>query len=242
MTVEIALGIVAIAALASCLATVSGFGFALTAVPLLAMLLGAKDAVVLSAMIGWVSPLVLGVRLREHIRWSMLTPLVGAAMVGMPLGVLILDVIPVRGLRIAIAVVVAAATILLWRGWKIQRPTRAAEAFGGFISGLLNTSVGTSGPPVVVVMQARGLDPTPFRATVSAYFFLINVVGVSLFAGRGFVTRELLAEAVVAIPALGLGLPFGFALSRRVSVAQFRRVVSVLLLGAALSSAALALF
>ena len=47
----------------------------------------------------------------------------------------------------------------------------------GFVSGVLNTSLSTNGPPLVFGLQARHLGAAPFRATISTVFAFSNIVG-----------------------------------------------------------------
>ena len=42
----------------------------------------------------------------------------------------------------------------------------------GFTGGILSTSTGTSGPPIVIALSAKQLEPAVFRATISAIFLV----------------------------------------------------------------------
>ena len=112
-----------------------------------------------------------------------------AALLGMPIGILVLTRADDQVLTAIIGVIILALTAWLWRG--LQLPTgRTTELTAGFASGALATSVGTNGPPLVIAFQATGMEPEPFRATLQACFFVEGAVALVLFWSQGlFVAR-----------------------------------------------------
>ena len=60
----------------------------------------------------------------------------------------------------------------------------------GFTSGVLNTSLGTNGPPLVFDLQARAIDANTFRATISMVFVFGNMLALTLFVLDGKVTAD----------------------------------------------------
>ena len=106
----------------------------------------------------------------------------------------------------------------------------------GFISGVLNTSLSTNGPPLVFVLQARQLSATTFRATISTVFALCNILGLTLFIVSGKITRDGLIASGVTIPAMFIGQLLGYPIRKHVHGERFRWLVLVLLVGAAISA------
>lgn len=232
-TYLIAFGIIGVAAFAQ---SVSGFGFALVAVPLLAVTLDAQTAVVTASMISLAMTLVTAVAERRHIQWEATRALTVWAIAGMPLGLVALKLLSSGVLTGVIAVVTLACTVLVWKRWRMS-PTPARVSLAGAASGVLLTATATNGPPLVAVLQAMGLNPRQFRATISAIFALGGLVGALGFA----ITGELDAHAATYI-ALGLvaGALGGWAGNHtfgRIDASQFRRI----LLGALVISSTIAL-
>ncbi|MFN0028366.1 MAG: sulfite exporter TauE/SafE family protein [Acidimicrobiales bacterium] len=216
---------------------ISGFGFALLSMPLLSLIVDPKQAVAVSTLIGTVASGSVLVRHRHFVRWDLARPLLVSAAAGMPLGLYLLVVIAERPLRLLLAVVVVAFAGLLAFGWRLQGTNRAFVALAGFISGLLNTSLSTNGPPLVVVLQARDLEPDEFRGTISALFFASGLGANVLLAGAGRYHQETLVQAAIGVPALLIGSAVGARLAQRVPPAGFRRIVLGLLVVTALASA-----
>ena len=150
------------------------------------------------------------------------------AYVGMPLGLVVLTTVSEQALRLALGVAVLAAVVLLAANVRFEPGTRT-DATAGFVSGVLNTSVSTNGPPLVFALQARRLEAQSFRATISAVFALSNVFAVTLFVVTGKVTRDGLVAALVAAPALLAGQALGFPLRKHVHGQRFHVLVLVLL-------------
>ncbi len=225
-----ALALVAVAVfVGATLNSLMGFGFALTTVPLMAIAVGPKDAVVLSALFGLLSNGGVALRHRAEAVVPVLRRIVLGALVGMPIGLAVILVVPESALEAAIGVVVLAAVVLLARGWVIERPPPWVDVVAGLGTGLLNTSVGVSGPPVVMDLQGRSLPKGPFRATSAAVFGINGIVALALFAVSGQLHVDLAAAAAVALPAWPLGWWVGDSLHRRFPDDRFRGLVLLML-------------
>ena len=227
-------GVVAIAAAAQ---AVSGFGFALIGTPLVAVLAGPKEAVVGLTMVGLVLVAQLSLRGRGHVDRPTVGVVTVAAIVGMPLGLLVLVHADDRVLTVAIAIAVIAFSLLLWRGVRFPAG-RGTDVAAGF----------TRGDPVDEHRHERAphrdravrqaLEPAVFRATISAIFLVQGSVALVLFAIGGQITRDALAVALAGLPGVIVGSIVGERGFRRLDTPTFRRVV----LGMLFLSGVVALF
>jgi uncharacterized protein len=181
--------IAAVVALAAAAQGVSGFGFSLVSIPLLALMVPVKAAVVGGAMLGLLLSGSVIARDHRHVAWRSAGVLFAAALVGMPIGVWVIDRVREQPLQVAIAVVVLAFTILLWRRVRLPTGSLGAELGVGLASGVLSTSTGMSGPPLVIALQARGVTPSAFRATLAVVFLGGSAVSLVLFAGEWWFRR-----------------------------------------------------
>src|SRR5262245_37745714 len=107
---------------------VTGFGFALVAMPLLQLVVEPPLAVVgMGISGGLILSVGVAVRERRHVRWSAAVPLVVATAIGMPLGLVLLHSLSGKGLILLTVVAVVGCTALVWRGWQLP-PGRVAVA------------------------------------------------------------------------------------------------------------------
>jgi hypothetical protein len=212
----------------------AGFGFALLAVPLLALVVPPETAVVITFLHGTCSSLLTAGRHHGHIDRTETRRLSTGAVLGMPLGALVLVSASPEALRIAVGVATcAAATWMLLPHTRTggAREVRPAATYAvGALSGVLNTAVATNGPPLVVYLRARGLATDTFRATISAVFTISNVVGLGILLVAGAVHAPAVAAFVLTlVPAL-VGWFAGNHAAGRLRSEHFVRVVDVILL------------
>ncbi|MFB9338313.1 TSUP family transporter [Actinoplanes octamycinicus] len=227
------LAVAAILAVASCAQVLTGFGYSLLSVPLLGLITGPVDAVVGSSILVLLVNLIVAARERAHIRWPVARTVLLGGLPGLPLGLWLLHVLPVRTLSIMIAVVVLAGTVAIWTGLRI-RPRSLTIGLAGLLSGALTTSAGVNGPPMAAVFAAMGLPPRPFRATLAAIFVVVGLGAVAGFAMTGEISPTGWLITVVGGPAVALGWLVGDRIFTRVR--NFRIVVLCALVLASLTT------
>lgn len=218
------MGVSGVVALAAAAQVVSGFGFALIATPLVAVLAGPREAVIGLTMVGLVLVAQVAIRGRGHVDGSIVLLMSAAAIVGMPLGLLVLTRTDDRVLTVAIAVGVIVFSVLLWHGLRLP-VGRGTDAAAGFTAGVLSTSTGTNGPPIVIALSAKRMQPTVFRATISAIFLVQGAAALVAFAIGGQITRDAVAVGLAGLPGVIVGSIVGERGFRRLDTPTFRRVV-----------------
>jgi uncharacterized membrane protein YfcA len=236
MSVGVAVGLIAVVAGAALVQSISGFGFALISVPLMALLIDAKDAVVLASLFGLASSTVLVARSHEGVVWPVAGRMLAGAATGMPLGLVVLIAVEERTLRAIIAVAVLVFVTMLIGGVTVRGGGRAVDLGAGFVSGVLNTSVSTNGPPLVLALQARRLAPPAFRGTISVVFVGSSLVANALLLAAGRYSDEVGRALLVGAPALVAGWAVGGRLAPAVPAERFRSLVLALLLVSAASA------
>lgn len=215
---------------------VAGFGFALLAVPLMTLAIEPKIAVVVSSITGILVTSWQAVRSRADADRQLVRRLTIAAYVGMPFGLLVFITVGDNILRLLLGVAVLIAVVMLALRVNLHHARPRLDYTAGFLSGVLNTSLSTNGPPLVFVLQARQLSAVAFRATITAVFALSNILGLSLFIASGKITRDGLVASAITIPAMVLGQAIGYPIRKHVHGERFRRLVLALMTGAAISS------
>ena len=212
-----------------------GFGFALLAVPLMAFVVPTKSAVVIVFLNGWITSLWLAVRLRHMIDWRAARPLGSGCVVGAPLGVVILSAVSANALRLILGVTTCVAALWIIASSRMARREpvvghRSSAFLLGLASGVINTSLATSGPPLVYQLRRSGLRDDRFRATISAVFVLSNVIGLPLLATAGLVTSFDVAAAAATLLPCVLGIVIGARVGASMGPSHFLWAVDGLLL------------
>ena len=234
---EIVLGTFGIAALAAFTQSVSGFGSALIAAPLLTLIVGPRSAVVIITTLGLAMSTMVTVRQSRHVDWRLTATLAAMGLLGMPMGLLLLTKLDPRALTLAIAVLVLASALVLATRWS-GRPGPWMRRAAGIMSGAMLTAAGMNGPPLVVTLQAMRLSPATFRATLQAAFCVQDLAAVTGFAVVGAITPHALVAIAAGLPALPIGWALGDTVFSRLDHALFRRVVIGMLVLSAVAAAA----
>ncbi|MGD9998035.1 MAG: TSUP family transporter [Ilumatobacteraceae bacterium] len=214
----------------------SGFGFALLAMPLMTLQVPTKEAVVISTLLGGSVTLYQAWHGRHHVERHIARHLVIGAYLGMPFGLWVFLAVDDHVLRGILGAAVLVAAVLLAARVRLSHVGTGLEVGAGVVSGVLNTSLSTNGPPLVFALQARHLGPDAFRGTINVVFACCNVLGLSLFLLAGKVTADGVIAALVALPALTAGQLIAYPLRRHVAGDRFRTLVLGLLVVTAATS------
>lgn len=221
---------------ASATQAISGFGFALIAVPLLSLFIEPQIAVVLATVVGAFSSTFQAIADRKYAQKQLVRRLAISAYIGMPFGLVVFIVVSESVLRFIVGIVVLVAALILMRGFSISHANRKLDWILGWVSGVLATSTSTNGPPLVFLLQAKKLSPQSFRASINVVFSLTSIGAIALFAFSGNITSDDFGSIAISVPMLMLGLAIGYKMRPRINAGQFSVLVFILLIGSALSA------
>ena len=211
----------------------TGFGFALIAVPVLSVLVSPKLVVPLIVIHGLASSVPLIVGARHSAQPKRIWPLILGGVVGVPFGSYLLVVLAPDSLRLMIGGVAVGFAVLLMAGFSYHvKRERLAYVPVGIVSGVLQGSSGLAGPPVVLFFTNQSDPPLVFRANILTYFFVQNIGTVIAFTVAGLFSRDAFLLSLIFAPALMVGTYTGARLSAKASAGLFRRLaITAVLLG-----------
>src|SRR5215207_565256 len=157
-----------------------GFGFALVAAPLLFAAASPAEAVGIMIVLGLEVGLLtlLTERRRPQPVWRDVAAVVAWSLPGALAGVAVLRALDDLALQLLVTAGVLVALVVNLRAARrappppgaAHDPPRWARPAAGLVSGALNTSTSTGGPPVVLLLMSRGLRPGVVRDTLTASF------------------------------------------------------------------------
>ena len=137
--------------------------------------------------------------------WRRVWLLLAGAAVGMPLGLWALTSIPEDAARAVISGYVLVMCLVLLAGWQLRREVRGPGNFlAGVVSGLANAP-GMGGLPVAAFFAAQSMPATVFRATLVAYFPLLDIYSAPLYFYHGMITWDTLWASLMTLPMVFLG-------------------------------------
>jgi uncharacterized protein len=214
------LAAVAAVAAGAALQSATGFGFSIVAAPLVFAVVEPEEAVGLMILLGSLVNVLTLVSERRRPRpvWRECAVLLAFAVPGAVAGVAVLRALDPVALQVAVSAGVVAT--LLARRLAGGRPAPAwAGPVAGLAAGGLTTSTTTAGPPLIVYLLGRRLEPEQVRDTVPVCFLGLSVVGALalwLTGTEGAVPDAGLVALLVPVVAAGhlAGRPLFAALVR----------------------------
>lgn len=154
-------------------------------------------------------------------------------LVGVPIGLSLLDVIDAATLRIAIA-----SLLIIYGGYfsfravlpAFSRKTPWLDAGVGFVGGVLGGAASVSGAIPAMWLSIRPWTKSETRAVLQPFNIAILGTTICLLFLKGAYDRTALNALVVTIPCGLIAAQIGIIVFRRLSDAGFRRLLIVLTL------------
>lgn len=211
----------------------TGAGAPLIAVPLLTLFYDAPTAITYFAIPNLIPNVWQAWHYRQsHLPLNFTLTFATAGCLGAIAGTFILVRVPAELLSvfIAFAVFVYIGIRLLRSDWQLEFAlAKKLAAPIGALAGILQGASGISAPVSISFLNALRLDREKFVATISVYFIAISVSQIPLLLYFGLMTAEKFLVSCAALIPLLLGMPIGNALTRRISPAQFDKVILLIL-------------
>jgi len=228
--------LLAVVLLAATVQNIVGFGFALLAVPLMAVFIDTRDGVVIATFLGFISSGFQAWSGRREADYAVVRRLSFSCLLGIPLGLVVFNSVDVQVLKVLLGVGVLCSVVLLVKGSTLQNSGAWLEWMAGILSGALAASLSTNGPPLVFALQSRKMPIARFRATISMIFTVSGVVTLASFALLRKVSQDQMGASLISMPVLLGGIFLGRRLQRLVNEAASRRFVLTLLTVAGISA------
>lgn len=214
----------------------TGFGFGILLVPILALALSPVEAVLaINIMAGGLALTEIRMILREAERSAFI---IGAlVVVGTAPGLWLLSVTPPDIARLLIALVALSAFVA------ILIPQRGAEQPGAMTTGLTGLSAGVltgfaamPGPPVVPYYVGRAIPRTVAKASMVCIFGIASMAGIGSGLALGVLGGEVFFLGLALFPLVLTGNWIGSLAFGKVSDRLWRAFVGVVLGAAALAA------
>ncbi len=225
------LPVVAVIFVATLIRSAFGFGEALVAVPLLALLIPVEEAVPLATLVSITVASIVVVQdwHKVHVRsagWLVLSTLFG-----IPLGLWLLTAVAEPVVKAILGAVISGFSLYcLMGGSRYELKNDRCAWLFGFGAGALGGAYGMNGPPLVIYGSLRHWSPEQFRATLQGYFLPASLLGLGGYWLAGLWVRAVTRYYLWSLPLALAAIFLGRAINQRMSGRSFLRYVHVGLL------------
>lgn len=207
------------------LRTITGFGSALVAIPLLSLLYGAKFAIPFIMLYECLINIMIlgkdGLKNRGELNQAL--PFVLAGLIGVPLGAQVLIGSSEWLMKMLMGIaLIFFSLLLLWNvNLKLKRD-RFGSALSGLVVGFLCGSIGMPGPPMALLLSGQGLEKAEFRRIIVIFLTAVDFMTFFYFLWIGLINAEMLMQSLRLLPAMILGFLAGNYAFDRVDEVNFR--------------------
>ncbi len=140
-------------------------------------------------------------------------------------GVLVLKYLDTASLKIFMGVSISIFSVMLTIGIKRQvKHEKLLSIPVGMLSGILNSSIGMCGPPVILFFTNQGIKKTVFRANVVFIFLIFNILTLTLFWFNGLLNPEVITCTIQSAPGMIFGSILGISLTGKIPELIFKRI------------------
>lgn len=211
---------------AAFLQTITSFGFALAAAPLLLFVMNPKEVVMFILVAGLINKFFIVHRTWHVGSFRAIILMAAASIPGALAGSYALQIANDAMIKAFIGVVLIFATAAMVKNVAITfQNQKIAQSVVGAISGFLGSTTSFSGPPVMMYLLNEQGEKEAVRANISRYFILGNLVSLlSAYLFGTFHPSEMLGNLLVALPAIWLGFFAGDKLFDRLDASLFRKM------------------
>lgn len=217
---------------------ITGFGFAIAAVPVISLFMSPELTVayitLLQALIGLYD--VPTCYKKAH--WPSVGWLSVSSIVGIPIGVYLLTMLDDNVVRILIAgvVILAILGLISKKGLPLKANAKSAipcGVFGGLFAGLASMA----GPPTVLYFLGSGIKPAQARASMILFFFFTSLITIPFLYQAELIDNTMFIYALIGLPVFIIGGKIGELIFKRTSDIGYKKISIILLIITALLAA-----
>ena len=192
----------------SALQSISGFGLAVVASPILVLINPNFLPAPLLAL-GFTLSLLNCIRYRHDLNFSHIKLALLARIPGSILGIYLLSLLPTIFFSISFSLLILLSVLLNYRRIAIDHCQRNL-VFAGFFSGLMATTTSVGGPPMALVYQHNRLNTV--RADLGLYFLIGTLISLAVLFTSDNISEAQVWLTLPLIPALFVGFALSFFL------------------------------
>ncbi|KUO63117.1 MAG: hypothetical protein APF84_11360 [Gracilibacter sp. BRH_c7a] len=222
------IGLVLIVLVASVLQAGTGFGFSIMATPFLLLLFEAHDAIQINIILSLLISLIMMFKIHKEVDKDSLVRLIKGSLIGILPGLFLFIFLDVQPLKILVSILILLSTVLLVAKITIKE-SNLKELIAGALSGLLTTSLGMPGPPLLIYFSGANIDKAALRSTTLAYFVFIYFISISLQFTIFSISTDVWISTLCALPFALLGIYLGQWVFTRLNQQLFQKIIHVLL-------------
>jgi len=213
---------------ASFLQASTGYGFSIIGTPFLLMIYPAHEAIQINIILSICLSLFMIQKIKSEYDRELVVKLMIGSVAGMIGGIFVYLYFDVQWLKLAVGILILLLTIFLVCNFRMRRTNKRDIVVGG-LSGLLTTSIGVPGPPLLLYFSGASIDQFTLRSTTLIFYLFVYSGSLVMQIVFGSTSTFIWLHSLIAIPSLIVGVFLGQMFIQWVSQQTFRLVTYVIL-------------
>jgi uncharacterized membrane protein YfcA len=215
-------------------------------IPILAPIIGVKEAVILANIWGTFPALLNYIKYKEFLDRGYFLRIVSLGIPATILGTYLILIIRLEWIELILGVfILIYSSLKLINYIKSQsqidikkeiNTTSPLILFGGFSYGLLTGLIGAAGPINIALLEKTGHYKESFIGNFAAIGIVLSVSRIPFYLVEGLFPSELLLIFLFAFPIIFLGTKLGHQITPKIPVKKFQIIIFCFLLGISLKS------
>ncbi|MCD6424704.1 MAG: sulfite exporter TauE/SafE family protein [Anaerolineales bacterium] len=218
--------VLAILFLSTFIRSALGFGDALIAMPLLAIVVGLQVATPLTAMGATTIATIILIKAWKKVDMQAAWRLVITTWIGIPIGIYFLKAAPEVLVKSLLGIIITGFGLYNLIVPNLPRLLNENWAYlTGLIAGILGGAYNTNGPPVVIYGMLRRWDSEKFRATLQGYFLPTGAAILISHGIAGMWTPQVVHLYLYSIPVIIGAVLIGGKVNQLIPQGKFDKVI-----------------
>lgn len=214
--------------ISSLLQASTGFGFSILSAPFLITIFPVREGIFINLALTFALSVFMFKSMRTQADKKLLKHLILGSLVGIPVGIAILQLVPIIWIKLLLAL--AIFTVLTAFSFQVRLARTSVRDFvTGFLSGLFTTSIGVPGPPLLVYTAGTEMEKSIVRSTSLTFYIVVYLLGIVSEMMSGGVKLHFLWMTLLLLPPTMVGMWAGQIVFHRLTQQVFKRVLYVIL-------------
>jgi uncharacterized membrane protein YfcA len=209
----------------------SGFGLAMTAMPLLNLFMPYLDTVILAVYLNLMFSVFHLIRSRGSITIRNLILTIIFGVLGVTIGVIILKSVDQNLLKTIAGLIIIIFGFTLLSGFEVRLKNKSlAFSTAALTGGILAGSASIGGPAAAIILGGTDMKQDKFRYAMSVFFLITYLYSAIMYGATGLISIDNIKMILFSVPFMAAGLISGDKIAYKLNSKVFHRMVLTLLI------------
>lgn len=220
-----------VCAFGSTIQSITGFGFALLAIPLFSIFIPLKYGIIILSICAAVLSLVIILKLRIAVDWRLILPVTASVFIGQFIGTSLLFSFSANVIKIVLGVslILFSIAMLIVIKFNFLKRNLISTICCGLVSGFFGGMLGISGPPLVIYYYSIFSDKYEYQSSLQLTLFFICLFTFIFHSFYGNLSMDILVLSIFGLIGVLIGSFIGLFIFQKVKKESIKKPIFLLI-------------